>query len=140
MEKISKYIELLKEEDVRMTSQRRAILENLVDGNKHPTVNEIHDNLKNDFPSMSVAPIYNNLRFFKEAGIVKEMPFGDGSSRFDLTTEDHFHMICRNCGKIEDFHFSGLREDEDLAESISGFQAEDYRFEIIGLCEDCQKK
>lgn len=139
MEKISKYIEHLKEKNVRMTSQRKAILENLVDGNKHPTVNEIYDDLKEDFPSMSVATIYNNLKFFKEAGILKELPFGDGSSRFDLTTVDHFHTICRECGKIQDFHFPGLTEDSNLAKAIGEFQAEDYRFEIIGLCQECQK-
>lgn len=140
MDKLSKYIEFLKEKDVRMTSQRTAILENLLDGNKHPTVNEIYDELKDDFPSMSVATIYNNLKFFKEAGIVKELPFGDGSSRFDLTTVDHFHTICRHCGKIQDFHFPSLVEDEDLAKAIGDFEAEDYRFEIIGLCKDCQIK
>lgn len=140
MDKLSEYIDLLKDKDVRMTSQRTAILSNLLAGNKHPTVNEIYDDLKDDFPSMSVATIYNNLKFFKEAGIVKELPFGDGSSRFDLTTIDHFHTICRNCGKIEDFHFPSLVEDENLAQAIAGFQAEDYRFEIIGLCEECQQK
>ena len=140
MDKLSKYIELLKEKDVRMTSQRTAILENLLDGNKHPTVNEIYEDLKDDFPSMSVATIYNNLKFFKEAGLVKELPFGDGSSRFDLTTVDHFHTICRNCGKIQDFHFPGLVEDDNLAQSIGNFHAEDYRYEIIGLCKECQKK
>lgn len=140
MDKLSKYIEFLKEKDVRMTSQRTAILENLLDGNKHPTVNEIYEDLKDDFPSMSVATIYNNLKFFKEAGLVKELPFGDGSSRFDLTTVDHFHTICRNCGKIQDFHFPGLVEDDNLTQSIGDFRAEDYRFEIIGLCKECQKK
>lgn len=139
METLAKYIELLKDKDVRMTSQRKAILENLLDGNKHPTVNEIYDDLKEDFPSMSVATIYNNLKFFKEANIVKELPFGDGSSRFDLTTIDHFHTICKRCGKIEDFHFPDLVESEELAQAISTFKAEDYRFEILGLCEECQK-
>lgn len=140
METISKYINLIKNKNVRMTAQRKAVLESLISGNKHPTVNEIYDDLKDDFPSMSVATIYNNLKFFKEVGIVKELPFGDGSSRFDLTTIDHFHMICRNCGKISDFYYPKLKEDEALAKAISGFKAEDYRFEIIGLCESCQQK
>lgn len=140
MGKLLEYIELLKDKDVRMTTQRTAILANLLDGNKHPTVNEIYEDLKDEFPSMSVATIYNNLKFFKEAGIVKELPFGDGSSRFDLTTIDHFHTICRNCGKIEDFHFPSLVEDENLSQAIADFQPEDYRFEIIGLCTECQRK
>ncbi len=139
MEKLSQYVSLLKEKNVRMTSQRYAILEYLVDGNVHPTVNEIYDDLKEEFPTMSVATIYNNLKFFKEAGILQELPFGDGSSRFDLTTIDHYHKICRVCGKIEDFTYPELKASKKLAEVLDGFKVEKYNFEVIGICMACQK-
>lgn len=138
MEKLSQYVNHLKEKNVRMTSQRYAILEYLVDGNRHPTVNEIYDDLKEEFPTMSVATIYNNLKFFKEARILQELPFGDGSSRFDLTTIDHYHKICTECGKIEDIHYPELKESKKLAEELDGFKVEKYNLEIIGLCEECQ--
>src|SRR5690625_203591 len=102
--KIEKYVNILRENDIRMTSQRYAILKNLAEGNKHPTTNEIYEDLKDDFPNMSVATVYNNLNFFMEAGIVNELPFGDGPSRFDLTDTQHYHIICNHCGKVIDFN------------------------------------
>lgn len=49
---------------------------------------------------MSVATVYNNLRVFRESGLVKELTYGDASSRFDFVTSDHYHAICENCGKL----------------------------------------
>lgn len=140
MESLSQYVNHLKEKNVRMTSQRHAILAYLVDGNRHPTVNEIYDDLKEEFPTMSVATIYNNLNFFKEAGILQELPFGDGSSRFDLTTIDHYHTICRVCGKIEDFHYPALKASSELQEELNEFKVEKYNLELIGLCKECQAR
>lgn len=137
MEKVSKYVNYLKEKNVRMTSQRYAILEYLVGDDKHPTVNEIYDDLKEEFPTMSVATIYNNLKFFKKAGILKELPFGDSSSRFDLTMVDHYHAICTECGKIEDFDYPELNDKEKLEESLDGFKIKEHNFELIGICKDC---
>ena len=58
---------------------------------------------------MSVATVYNNLRVFRGAGLIKELTYGDASSRFDFVTHDHYHIICDECGTIVDFHYPGLR-------------------------------
>lgn len=137
--KIEKYVNILRENDIRMTSQRYAILKNLAEGNKHPTANEIYEDLKDDFPNMSVATVYNNLNFFMEAGIVNELPFGDGSSRFDLTDTQHYHIICNHCGKVIDFNYPGLDEVEKVVESMTHFKVDGHSFKVTGLCEDCQK-
>lgn len=139
MDKLSKYVDFLKEKNIRMTSQRYAILKYLIQDEKHPNVNEIYEDLKDEFPIMSVATIYNNLNFFKETGIVKELPFGDGSSRFDLTTVEHYHAICTECGKIEDFYYPRLTEDKELVESLMGFEVHEHRFEVSGICKECQQ-
>lgn len=141
MEKeIDKYIDILKRKDIRMTSQRYAILEYLVKDEKHPTANEIYNDLKDEFPHMSVATVYNNLNFFMEAGIVNELPFGDGSSRFDLNTAQHYHAICNVCGKIVDFNYPGLCEVENVSSSLTGFKIQGHRFEVMGICKECQIK
>lgn len=71
---------------------------------------------------MSVATVYNNLRVFRESGLVKELTYGDASSRFDFVTSDHYHAICENCGKIVDFHYPGLDEVEQLAAHVINIQ------------------
>lgn len=136
---IDKYIQQLKKFNIRMTNQRYAILEYLLLKGNHPTANEIYEYLKNDFPNMSVATIYNNVNFFKKAGIITELPFADGSSRFDLTKTHHYHVICANCGKVEDFDYPNFEEAERIAEKQTHFKVINHSFKVTGICLECQE-
>lgn len=127
----------LKESGVRITPQRHAILEYLISSEMHPTADEIYKALEGDFPNMSVATVYNNLRVFRNTGLVKELTYGDSSSRFDFVTHDHYHIICDHCGKIVDFHHPGLEEVEHLASHVTGFQVNSHRLEVYGTCPEC---
>ncbi|WP_010170925.1 peroxide-responsive transcriptional repressor PerR [Bacillus coahuilensis] len=139
-DQIKEAIETLKQTGVRITPQRHAILEYLVESMAHPTADDIYKSLEGKFPNMSVATVYNNLRVFKEVGLVKELTYGDASSRFDFVTTDHYHAICEDCGKIVDFHYPGLNEVEHLASHVTNFQVSHHRMEIYGQCPDCQKQ
>ncbi|MFC0613569.1 peroxide-responsive transcriptional repressor PerR [Scopulibacillus daqui] len=139
-ERIKEAINTLKEAGVRITPQRHAILEYLIVSMSHPTADEIYKALEGKFPNMSVATVYNNLRVFKKAGLVKELTYGDSSSRFDFATSDHYHCICNSCGKIVDFHYPGLDEVETLAEHVTGFRVGKHRMEVYGICPECQKE
>lgn len=132
-------IETLKESGVRITPQRHAVLEFLLSSMTHPTADEIYKGLEGKFPNMSVATVYNNLRVLKEIGLVRELTYGDSSSRFDCTTSDHYHIICNSCGKIVDFHYPSLDEVESLAEQVAGFNISHHRLELYGTCEECSK-
>ena len=137
-DRLRKAVEKLKATGVRMTPQRHAILEYLLSTMSHPTADEIYKALEKDFPNMSVATIYNNLRLFKEAGLVRELTYGDSSSRFDANMSDHYHIICRRCGKITDFEYPPLIEVEEEAARKTGFRVDSHRMEVYGLCTDCQ--
>ena len=130
-------LETLKSTGVRITPQRHAILEFLIQSMIHPTADDIYKALQAKFPNMSVATVYNNLRVFRESGLVKELTYGDSSSRFDFVTNDHYHIICDSCGKIVDFHYPGLDEVEQLASHVTGFQVNSHRMEIYGTCPTC---
>ncbi|CAM4231809.1 peroxide-responsive transcriptional repressor PerR [Lederbergia lenta] len=132
-------IHTLKDTGVRITPQRHAILEYLIQSMTHPTADDIYKSLEGKFPNMSVATVYNNLRVFREVGLVKELTYGDASSRFDFVTSDHYHIICEDCGKIVDFHYPGLDEVEQFASQVTGFQVTHHRMEIYGVCPDCSK-
>lgn len=135
---IKEALDTLKGTGVRITPQRHAILEFLVQSKTHPTADDIYKALEGKFPNMSVATIYNNLRVFKEVGLVKELTYGDASSRFDYSTSEHYHIICECCGKVVDFLYPGLDEVETLAEHVTGFKISHHRMEIYGTCESCQ--
>jgi Fur family transcriptional regulator, peroxide stress response regulator len=138
--KLHEAVHTLKTAGVRITPQRHAILEHLIESLSHPTADDIYKALEGKFPNMSVATVYNNLRVFKEVGLVKELTYGDSSSRFDCVTTDHYHVICDDCGKIVDFHYPGLDEVETLAEQVTGFKVSRHRMEIYGVCPNCMKK
>src|SRR5690625_6047840 len=93
-------IDTLKKSGVRITPQRHAVLEYLLTSMSHPTADDIYKALEGKFPNMSVATVYKNLRILREIGLVRELTYGDDSSRFDSNMKDHYHIICDNCGKI----------------------------------------
>jgi len=133
-------LEQLRTNGVRMTPQRHAILGFLMDTKSHPTADDIYKALSPIYPSMSVATIYNNLRLFVEAGLVRELTYGDDSSRFDADLSDHYHAICKECGTIVDFVHPPLYDVERAAAKTTGFVVEGHRMEIYGLCQICSAK
>src|SRR5690625_361173 len=137
--KLQKAIDTLKKSGVRITPQRHAVLEFLLTSETHPTADEIYRALEPKFPSMSVATVYNNLRILKEIGLVRELTYGDDSSRFDSNMREHYHIICEDCGEIVDFHYPTLDEIESLAEKVSGFEISHHRLELYGKCKECSE-
>lgn len=136
---VDQSIQRLKHNNVRITPQRYAILEFLIDHDTHPTADDIYRALADQFPSMSVATVYNNLRLFTKLNLVKEMKYGDSSSRFDFASTEHYHAICSECGKIEDIYYPGLDDVEVVTSNLTGFEVSAHRLEIYGVCPDCQK-
>ncbi|WP_425597620.1 peroxide-responsive transcriptional repressor PerR [Virgibacillus salarius] len=137
--RLQEAINTLKASGVRITPQRHAVLEYLLNAMVHPTADDIYKALEGKFPNMSVATVYNNLRVLREIGLVRELTYGDASSRFDCNTSDHYHIICESCGKIVDFHYPPLDEVESLAEQVTGFKVSHHRMEVYGKCEECQE-
>lgn len=138
--RLEQAVERLKGFGVRMTPQRHAILSYLYSSMNHPTADEIYKALEGNFPNMSVATVYNNLRVFKEAGLVRELTYGDASSRFDANMVNHYHVICRDCGKITDFDHPPLSLVEEKAAQSTGYEVDSHRMEIYGRCPQCQAR
>ncbi|MNI06884.1 Peroxide operon regulator [compost metagenome] len=127
----------LKTTGVRMTPQRHAILSYLLDSMTHPTADDIYRALESKFPNMSVATVYNNLKVFIEIGLVRELTYGDSSSRFDADMTEHYHAVCEQCGTIADFEYPPLTDVEATAAVQTGFQIRGYRLEVYGVCANC---
>lgn len=130
----------LQKKGIRITPQRFAILEYLMENDNHPTADEIYHALEDKFAKMSVATVYNNLRMLTDLKIIKELSYGDHASHFDFVTQEHYHAICRSCGKIVDFYYPGLEDVELAAGQLTGFLVDEHRLEVYGLCPECQNK
>jgi Fur family transcriptional regulator, peroxide stress response regulator len=135
--KVQHALDQLKTNGVRITPQRHAILSYLMESMEHPTADEIYRALEPNFPNMSVATVYNNLKVFIEAKMVRELTYGDSSSRFDADVSDHYHVVCQRCGKIKDFMYPSLMDVEQAAEQATGFKVHGHRLELYGVCDEC---
>jgi len=136
---LSEALDKLKNNGVRMTPQRHAILSYLLHSLNHPTADEIYKALESKFPNMSVATVYNNLKVFMESGLVRELTYGDSSSRFDADMSEHYHATCVGCGKIVDFEIPAFMDAEIAASEQTNFHVQGHRFEVYGTCPDCSK-
>ncbi|KLU60428.1 peroxide operon regulator [Peptococcaceae bacterium CEB3] len=129
----------LKGKGVRFTPQRQAILEFLLETKSHPTAEEIFQHVKAKFPGVSLGTIYNTLNMLKEHQHVLELSYGDMSSRFDGNPENHYHVVCSNCGKVVDYDRPLLHLEKEASDA-TGFRVDGHRLEFYGLCPDCRKR
>lgn len=122
----------------KLTPQREAVLKVIRDRDDHPTANEIFQAARLRLPAISYATVYNSLRFLKEAGLVHEISFGDGASRYDRETDRHDHAICNDCGKLVDFDLPQAAELIQAAARKSKFKAESVHLTLRGQCPECR--
>ena len=123
-----------------LTPQRNAVLQVIRESENHLTAREIFEAARKLRPSISYATVYNSLRYLKEAGLVSEISFGNGASRYDRETERHDHALCTSCGKLVDFEFDVTDELVRSAARRSRFKAESLQLTLRGLCPDCQEE
>jgi Fur family ferric uptake transcriptional regulator/Fur family peroxide stress response transcriptional regulator len=121
---------------LKMTPQRRAIVEFLQTCVDHPTAEEIMAAVNERFPMTSRPTVYNTLNWLKGSGLVNEVYEG-GAVRYDPNTSPHHHFVCRRCSRVEDVEPAVLGELH--LESLPGQQKiENFQVTIRGLCLNCQ--
>lgn len=121
-----------------LTRQRRVVFEVVRAGDHHPTAAEVFEAARQSLPGISFATVYNSLRYLKEQGLVREISFGNGASRYDRETGRHDHAICSACGRLVDFDLPGTVALTRSAARASHFQAESVHLTLIGLCPKCR--
>jgi Fur family transcriptional regulator, peroxide stress response regulator len=126
------------ESTAKLTPQREAVLQVIRAREDHPTANEIFEAARAILPAISYATVYNSLRYFREAGLVREINFGDSASRYDGITERHDHAICTSCRKLVDFDIAEAADLMRAAARKSRFKPERVYLTLMGLCPDCR--
>jgi len=129
------YVALLKENDLKATFQRMNILE-VIDKHGHMSVEDIYEQVIKIHPSLSLATIYKNIIIMQESGIVIEVPIAGKKSKYELAKTDHMHLICTECGSVEDklclektdAIFHQLTEEEH-------FKLNKRQVNLYGVCE-----
>ena len=121
-----------------LTRQRRVVFDVVRSGDQHPTAAEVFEAARQSLPGISFATVYNSLRYLRDQGLVREIAFGNGASRYDRETDRHDHALCSACGKLVDFDLPGTVALIGAAARASHFRAESVHLTLVGLCPKCR--
>lgn len=121
-----------------LTPQREAVLRVISESAEHLTACDIYAAARRLLPSISFATVYNSLKYLTEAGLVREVSFGKGSSRYDRETARHDHAICSRCGKLVDFDLAETTQLLRAAARRSRFKPESIHLTLVGVCPACR--
>ena len=101
--------------------KRNAILSCLKKATVHPSAEWVYNQLKSEYPDISLATVYRNLNLFREQGLITSIGTVQGVERFDGNTDPHVHFICSRCGSVIDLTEIHIPQDlNDQASRCSG--------------------
>lgn len=128
-------IRILKENDLKVTPQRTAVLEVILGLDFHPTVDNVIDYIRMNFPHVPFGTVYKILDIFVKKGIIQRIKTSDDVIRFDAVKEQHHHLYSENSEKIEDYfddELNKLLENYFKKKKIPNFKIRDYKVQIVG--------
>jgi len=136
------FAEYLANENLKMTPQRRVILDTLLKKNDHLSSEELYALVKKRDASIGQATVYRTLKLLSDSGLIEPLDFADGVTRYEpcYGKDHHDHLICERCGKnIEIVDEVIERRQEQLAKE-HGFTLMRHKMYLYGLCRECRKK
>lgn len=124
---------------LKYSRQREAVRTFLCSRKDHPTAEVVYENLRKDFPHISLGTVYRNLSLLVELGEAIKFPGLDGYDHFDGNPNPHYHFICNECNAVIDLEFPNIEDLNSNANKnfdgiITGHSAYFY-----GKCKNCSK-
>lgn len=129
-----------REAGLRLTLQRRAVLEALVAMETHPTAEELYQQVHERLPGLSRATVFRILDQFSASGIIGKACHPGRGTRYDARTDLHHHLVCIRCESMVDLVDDTLDGITLPDTSASGFKVVDFRVQLRGFCSQCQKQ
>ena len=138
-----RFVEFLARKHLRLTSQRRAIIDSAFSTRRHFTAEELLRWSRRRDSSVSRATIYRTLPLLTESGLVREMDFGKDYKFYDPNYAQHphhNHIICQDCDKIVEFESEKLKRIESEISRRLGFSVQSHRLQITAHCEELKQR
>lgn len=123
----------------RNTRQRKLVLDAVRSRQDHPGADSIYLDVRRQDDKVSRGTVYRNLNLLAEKGEITHVKV-PGTDRFDLRTDQHYHLFCVGCGAVSDAPIPYDASHDKEVEAETGFQIQRHRTFFEGLCPDCQKK
>ncbi len=137
-----RFEEYLRKNNLRMTPERRAVLEVVLGREGHFDAEELLEFLRRKHKRVSRATLYRTLEHLRGAGLVKMHRFGRGQALFERIygRQHHDHMVCDRCGKVIEFVNGEIERLQDEVCALHGFRSTNHVMQIFGICAECQEK
>jgi Fur family ferric uptake transcriptional regulator len=133
----------LKQKGIRLTRQRQILLDLIDKSGEHLDAERLYHLAKEVDPKLNRVTVYRTLKMLKEGGLVDELDLMhvDGDQHYYETRmkQEHAHVICLRCGRVEEFYGDPLQRLRRQVEANLGFQVVLARTEVGGYCQDCQR-
>lgn len=126
--------------NMRLTTQRQIILEELGKVTSHPTANEVYDMVRKRLPRIGLGTVYRNLELLADSGVILKLEVGGTQKRFDATVDPHYHIRCSGCGKVDDIDIPVQEHINMAASQASQYQVLGHHIEFSGICHACQER
>ena len=135
------FLKHIQKKGLKRTSQRDLILDTFLRTEAHLSSEDLYRLVKQGDPSIGQTTVYRTLKLLTEAGLAREVRFGDGVTHYEhhYKHEHHDHMICSKCGRIIEFYSAELEALQDAMAAKHRFQINEHLLRIIGICSECRR-
>lgn len=138
---MQEFYTFLSSRGLKNTPQRRLIVETFLETTEHVTTEDLYALVRAIDPKVGQATVYRTLRLLCEAGIARELHFGDGMASYEPAEGDHHdHLICTSCGKNLEVLDETIEELQVKLAAEHGFTLTSHRMYLYGICSECSKK
>jgi Fur family peroxide stress response transcriptional regulator len=130
-------IEALRSKGYKATPQRIAICRIALNNRKHPSAQQVYDEVRKIHPTVSLATVYKTLEVLRDLNLVQQLNFPKGQARFDSYMNPHVNLICLKCGKITDLDDITTKEIAKKVAATTKFKPNGQRIDVYGVCQKC---
>ena len=123
-----------------LTVQRKAIYDIVVEAEDHPTAADVIERLKIKGYAFAYGTVYNSLRYLSDEGLIRELKLEGDASRYDARTEDHHHIVCTRCGKVDEVFASTPPEWLHAVAEETGYTVHEEHVLFKGVCSECKQQ
>ncbi len=121
----------------RLTPQRQLVLE-AVGSLGHGTPEEIVTAVRRTASGVNISTVYRTLELLEELGLVRHTHLGHGAPTYSIATDDdHVHLVCRDCGSVDEAPVELVQAAVDRLSSDKGFLVDVGHFPVFGRCRAC---
>jgi Fur family peroxide stress response transcriptional regulator len=129
----------LRKSGFKVTPQRLVICEVILSSKEHPTAEQVYEKVKETYPAISMATVYQTLHLLSQIGLVQEIRFSDRVFRFDPDISPHINIICKKCKKIEDYKAESIEKLWAQIIKELGLKPIGQRIDIYTYCDKCTR-